>query len=575
MRIGRLFRFPIKGLPAEEITRADIAPGGGLTGDRAVAFSNGSLHVAPDRWESCSAFTALKNNTDLQKWQVSSQPPHITVKAPGAESLKFDASSTQGRAQATDYFCAQLPPQGPHPRHMIAAEHGMFDSRLSGISLINPQTVAALGESSQTDLDPLRYRGNILLEGLGAFEEFALLGKVLRIGPVRLLVTKSIERCSATSVNPSSHEVDLNGPQLLATHFGHLFCGLYATVLDPGPVQAGAEILVEDADPSTRPLVPAKRAPRFMKVVKRRIVDSDNVELTFTDPLGWITTHDEPGTHLRLHLASGLWRNYTITAVEDHHVSIAVRQQEPASGRLGQLALGDQVLVSGPHGTITATNVLQRRTVLMTAGIGITASLGLLRDPAEIQALDALHLVHIERHDAGELFTSLGASAARISVPLAITHFNTSLARPSFEELVHAARGYDNAMICGPEAFSDLAVAACREAGIGVENIHREAFVSPLTDIGSFLAKHSPVRIRCSASGSEFNWSADAGLLLDALEAQGLKPASSCRVGSCGNCALKMNAGAVDYAIDPSAQVAENHILTCLAAPLKDLDLAI
>ena len=62
MRIERLFRFPVKGLPAEELARAAVSAEGGVAGDRAVALGNGSTPVADGQWQSCGSFTALKND---------------------------------------------------------------------------------------------------------------------------------------------------------------------------------------------------------------------------------------------------------------------------------------------------------------------------------------------------------------------------------------------------------------------------------------------------------------------------------------------------------------------------------
>ena len=74
MRVARLFRFPVKGFPAEELTEARVVKGHGIRGDRVTAFTNGSLDVPDDAWHSYSAFTVLKNDPELQKWGVQCHP---------------------------------------------------------------------------------------------------------------------------------------------------------------------------------------------------------------------------------------------------------------------------------------------------------------------------------------------------------------------------------------------------------------------------------------------------------------------------------------------------------------------
>ncbi|WP_313812952.1 MOSC domain-containing protein [Glutamicibacter sp.] len=572
MRIDRLFRFPFKGLPAEEITTAAVELDGGLAGDRIAAFSNGTSEVSDGQWQSCLTFTILKNNKSLQKWSVSSQPPLITVTAPGVrESLTFDSSSQAGRSEANRYFTAHIPAQGKYPRQVVSAGRGMFDSQHSGLSFINPNTVKVLSAASGVDLDPLRYRGNVLLEGLPAFAEFDLIGKVMRIGEVRIAVTKSIERCTATSVNPTSTEVDVNGPRLLAAHFGHLHCGIYGTVLSPGQLHTGAEIIVEESSNEAAARVPRKSTPRYLTVVKHQEIDNGAFAITLRDPLGWISDHDEAGKHLRVHLSDPLWRNYTITGVQGQDISLAVRAQGTVSHRMSQLSVGDRVLASGPHGTVTARKVLRGRTALLTAGIGITPALGLLRHRESAHALTELRVVHCERGAGGTLFSALQDTLREVDVPLAVTHFNTATARPTVEQLVEAVRDCDSVVICGPEGFTELALEACHTAGLAPQQIHRETFASPIQDFSELIANYEPADITCSFSGKTFTWDSNDGVLLDSLEAQGLTPSSSCRGGACGECAITLLRGSVTYPIDPSASVEDGQILTCMAVPSENL----
>src|SRR5699024_2435158 len=48
MRVARLFRFPVKGFPAEELTEARGVKDRGIRGDRGAAFTNGSRDVPDD-----------------------------------------------------------------------------------------------------------------------------------------------------------------------------------------------------------------------------------------------------------------------------------------------------------------------------------------------------------------------------------------------------------------------------------------------------------------------------------------------------------------------------------------------
>jgi hypothetical protein len=64
---------------------------------------------------------------------------------------------------------------------------------------------AALGE----DVSELRFRSNIAVDGLTAWEEQRWVGRKIRIGAVEFDVVKPKTRCLATHANPMSGERDL------------------------------------------------------------------------------------------------------------------------------------------------------------------------------------------------------------------------------------------------------------------------------------------------------------------------------------------------------------------------------
>ncbi|GAA1622858.1 hypothetical protein GCM10009700_08780 [Brevibacterium sanguinis] len=623
MRAVRLFRFPVKGFPAEEIAETVVDANRGILGDRVAAFTNGSLDVPADQWQRYSAFTVLKNDPDLQRWQVASAPaeavPALTLTAPDGEATTFRADDFESRATAAEFLGARIPPQGSFPRSLVVAGQGMFDSRESGISLINPATVAAIGATDEgraalgagDDLDPLRFRGNVLLDGLAPFAEFGLIGRIIRLGGVRLAISQAIERCPATTVNPVTTEVDVNVPRLLASACGHVHCGVYGRILESGVITAGDEIVVEGEAP--REHVPTARTPRFMTVLDSRQICHDTVEISLRDELGWIREFDEPGTNLRVHLELGapFWRTYTITDVTDDIVSIAVRTQGKGSRAVASLPAGERVLASGPHGTMTADRVFGGTTALITAGIGITPSLGLLREAARqpvavgagipgsgaeapadgtegvavgagasvggsaVPAAERLRLLHVDRDQRTAcLWNRLLDRAHGTGLPVEAQHRDTAVAgRPDHAELVALLTGCDNVMVCGPADFTRAVLAAADEAG--VPGVHQETFASPRSGMTEAIAEWPPAEVTLADSGTSFLWEPTQGTLLEALEARGMQAASSCRGGSCGTCSVRLAAGAVAYPIEPAAQVAADEVLVCSAVPAGPISLAL
>jgi hypothetical protein len=121
-------------------------------------------------------------------------------------------------------------------------------------------------------VDPLRFRGNLYVEGWPAFAEFDLLGCEIAIGGTRAKVVKRIVRCAATNVDPATGIRDLEIPATLLRNLGHSDCGIYAEVTAGGPIAPGDAVLsslpgfgkgrVGQASTSSVPVSPTLPSPK-------------------------------------------------------------------------------------------------------------------------------------------------------------------------------------------------------------------------------------------------------------------------------------------------------------------------
>ena len=98
--------------------------------------------------------------------------------------------------------------------------------------------------SPGADVDPVRFRANLLIDGLPSWEEFSWPGKHLKIGGATLEVIDPIRRCAATCVNPTTAERDLPIPTFLMEGYGHMNTGIYARVIEGGEIAVGNELTV-------------------------------------------------------------------------------------------------------------------------------------------------------------------------------------------------------------------------------------------------------------------------------------------------------------------------------------------
>jgi uncharacterized protein YcbX len=259
MRLDALYRYPVKGLSPEALTAAALPANGSLPADRLYAIENGPSGfdpTAPDHLPKIE-YLMLMRNQRLARLDAryDEATTALTLRVAGDIAAHGRLDRPDGRAAIESFlasFCVDEL-RGP-PRILTAPGWRFMDSRKGFVSLINLASVAALEERLGVPVDPLRFRGNLHVSGLEAFEEFDLVGRVLRIGPgVRVEITHRIDRCAATDVDPVSGLRDLNLVATLERAYGHHDCGVYARVLTGGTIAPGQRIMVEETDTSTRP----------------------------------------------------------------------------------------------------------------------------------------------------------------------------------------------------------------------------------------------------------------------------------------------------------------------------------
>lgn len=109
---------------------------------------------------------------------------------------------------------------------------------------------AAAGRES---IDTRRFRMTIELDGCEPFAEDGWIGRELRIGGARLRPMGHVGRCTVTTLDPDSGEVDLPTLDLLRELRGEaatsepLAIGVHCAVLEPGAVALGDPVEIETA----------------------------------------------------------------------------------------------------------------------------------------------------------------------------------------------------------------------------------------------------------------------------------------------------------------------------------------
>jgi hypothetical protein len=245
MRLASLYRYPVKGLSPEPLDWADLPTGGYFPCDRLFALENGPSGFDPGApaHQPKIKFLMLMRNAALAglSTRYDEASCMLTIVKDGREAARGDLGAAEGRAAIeaflTDYLGAEI--RGPVRLLEAPADFRFTDSKSGFVSLINLSSVAAIEKAQGARVDPLRFRGNLYIEGAEPWAEAAWPGRRLKIGDAELEALKMTDRCAATGVAPGVGERDMDLVETLRKNFGHIDCGVYARIARGGRIARG------------------------------------------------------------------------------------------------------------------------------------------------------------------------------------------------------------------------------------------------------------------------------------------------------------------------------------------------
>jgi uncharacterized protein len=250
-QIASLYRYPVKGLSPEPLSRVDLAIGETFPSDRRYAIENGPSGFDPNQpaWLPKSLFLMLMRNERLAGLESRFEDAThlLTIRKDGAVVARGNLETAQGRAAIEQFFTANFARELKGPPKVLSADgHSFSDVARKVVSIINLASLAALEALVGQPVHPLRFRANIYVSGWAPWHEFELIGRSLTAGRVRLKVVKPIPRCAAVNVDPETAVRDLDIPHSMERFLRHADCGIYAEVVTAGSVAVGDAIAAEE-----------------------------------------------------------------------------------------------------------------------------------------------------------------------------------------------------------------------------------------------------------------------------------------------------------------------------------------
>jgi hypothetical protein len=126
---------------------------------------------------------------------------------------------------------------------VLKQDRGVFDTM--PLSLLTTQTLAGLGRLVGTDVAAARFRPNLLVEASGGdFPEDAWVGRILRIGGLRMRVDQRDKRCVMVTIDPVTLH---RNPAILRAiaQQRDARLGVYGSTVEPGRVAVGDPVELE------------------------------------------------------------------------------------------------------------------------------------------------------------------------------------------------------------------------------------------------------------------------------------------------------------------------------------------
>ena len=251
---------PVKSISFQSIKSCEIRKNIGIVGDRIFAFSKGldlnqaklfeqKLEERRGKW---NKILTLKNSPVLNKYNFKFKDKKLTFTQRDKEILTIDISKSNEYDLLSNKIL-ELEVSLQKPIYLMKnIDIPFFDTSISNksvlthsISFINNKSIEDFEKKTNQTIEPQRFRGNIYVDGMKAWEERNWIGKIIEINDISFKVEKNIPRCVAINLKPNSDDNSLNLLQSLKKTFNHFDMGIYLTALDDGQVNIGDNILIK------------------------------------------------------------------------------------------------------------------------------------------------------------------------------------------------------------------------------------------------------------------------------------------------------------------------------------------
>ena len=255
--ISSIHYCPVKSVSFQSVDSCEIKKNIGIVGDRIFAFTKDLdenkaklFEKKPEeRKGKWNKILTLKNSPVLNKYNFLFKDNNLKLTFEDKEVLTIDINQSAEREKLTNKII-ELESSLNQPIVLIKnKEFPFFDTSVStkvdftnSVSLLNLQSINDFQNKIDKEIEISRFRGNIYVDGINAWEERNWIGKIIKINNVSFKVEKNIPRCVAINLKPKTDDNSLNLLQSLKKTYNHFDMGIYLTSLDDGKIEIGNKV---------------------------------------------------------------------------------------------------------------------------------------------------------------------------------------------------------------------------------------------------------------------------------------------------------------------------------------------
>ncbi len=252
IKIESLFYSPVKSISFIESQALNVLKDKGVDRDRIFAFvqnmdSSKIKNLIEDpKSRKLNNFITLKNSPELNQYNFTYAKDKLILKKHDEIIITIDPFSENEKKLLCNKI-NQIILKDKKLDFLMDEKNPFFDTMpKNSISLINKKSISDFSDKISTNIEIERFRANIYIDGLAAWEERDWVGKTININNIKFFVSDEISRCSATNLKPSSDIVTINLPNQLKKTYDHINMGLYIVPQQNGVISKEDKIIIHD-----------------------------------------------------------------------------------------------------------------------------------------------------------------------------------------------------------------------------------------------------------------------------------------------------------------------------------------